>query len=237
MKDNKPTVLLKINWEEDSKESQLQPKPNQNQTQLLDELANVEHIARGLLEKIMKGNAIKESGKRTAYFRKVRFEIKEQLSNFQYVLSPLLSKDKLKKIQAVFTHFIQYLDERINNTEEYANHKATKPNQTVADKTVDLDSKLDTEKLFLRLSEVVKSEIARDKAKGSQSIDVYLSREEVAGLLKVSKVTVNTWMKSGKLPYTRIGRRVLFKKEEIDSLLKPINQVHERRKGGNHSDS
>jgi hypothetical protein len=44
----------------------------------------------------------------------------------------------------------------------------------------------------------------------------YLSRREVAGFLKVSLVTVHKWTKEGL-----IGRRVMYKKDEIeDSLMK-----------------
>lgn len=47
----------------------------------------------------------------------------------------------------------------------------------------------------------------------------YLSRKEVSELLKVSLVTVHNWTKEGLINSYRIGRRVMYKKEEIEESL------------------
>jgi excisionase family DNA binding protein len=47
----------------------------------------------------------------------------------------------------------------------------------------------------------------------------YLSRKEVSELLKVSVVTVHTWTKEGLIHSYRIGRRVMYKKDEIEESL------------------
>jgi len=42
-----------------------------------------------------------------------------------------------------------------------------------------------------------------------------LNVEEIAEYLGVSKVTIFTWKREGKLPFHRLGRRVFFKESEI----------------------
>lgn len=49
--------------------------------------------------------------------------------------------------------------------------------------------------------------------------DKLMKIEEVCQLLKVSKVTVHKWKKSGRIPFHRISSRIFFKESEIlDSL-------------------
>jgi len=50
----------------------------------------------------------------------------------------------------------------------------------------------------------------------------YLTREGVAKAFEISLVTVDAWVKAGKLTAYRIGRKVRFKSSEIDSALKVI---------------
>ncbi|MCE4563466.1 helix-turn-helix domain-containing protein [Maribellus sp. CM-23] len=62
-----------------------------------------------------------------------------------------------------------------------------------------------------------------------QSNQNYLSRLEVAKLLKISLPTLNEWTKIGHLQSYRIGNRVLYKAEEVDkSLSKVMNLKHRR---------
>jgi excisionase family DNA binding protein len=49
--------------------------------------------------------------------------------------------------------------------------------------------------------------------------DVLLSRKEVSELLKVSLITISKYQRSGKLPYSRLGRNVYFKKRDIMKAL------------------
>lgn len=47
----------------------------------------------------------------------------------------------------------------------------------------------------------------------------YLTRKEVAQLLKTSLVTIHTWCKTGKLNSYGIGNRVYFRRSEIESAI------------------
>jgi excisionase family DNA binding protein len=57
-------------------------------------------------------------------------------------------------------------------------------------------------------------------------LDEYLSREELAAELKVSKRTLARWQdQADGLPVTRIGGRTLFRVDSVKAWLK----AHERR--------
>lgn len=52
----------------------------------------------------------------------------------------------------------------------------------------------------------------------------YLTKSELASLLKVSQNTINAWVCKGKIPYLKLGKgkksMVRFKREEIENWLK-----------------
>lgn len=54
---------------------------------------------------------------------------------------------------------------------------------------------------------------------GPERSSGYLSRLEVSNLLKISLPTLNMWTKQGILQSYRIGNRVLYRKEEVESSL------------------
>ena len=51
----------------------------------------------------------------------------------------------------------------------------------------------------------------------------YLTRGEVALMLKIDLSTVHNWTKSGKLKSYGIGNRVYFKREEVENSIKKLN--------------
>ena len=60
-----------------------------------------------------------------------------------------------------------------------------------------------------------------------KSDDQLLKRTDVAQMFEVSLVTVHAWMKSGTLPFHRIGRRTFFKKNEV---MESLSKVKIRKK-------
>ena len=64
----------------------------------------------------------------------------------------------------------------------------------------------------------------------SSEIDPLIKINEVCGILRISKVTVHKWKKSGRLPFHRISNRIFFKKSEILDSLKKIEAS--KTKGG-----
>ena len=52
----------------------------------------------------------------------------------------------------------------------------------------------------------------------------WLTRKEVAEMLKISLVTLNEWTKKGVLTSYRIGNRVRYKSHEVEESLKRITK-------------
>lgn len=59
--------------------------------------------------------------------------------------------------------------------------------------------------------------------KPSEQIE-YLTRAEVAKILKCDLSTVHNWTVKGKIKAYGLGGRVYYKRSEIESVLVPINQ-------------
>ena len=69
-------------------------------------------------------------------------------------------------------------------------------------------------------------EFARREAQGlTGRPDIFLTPEDVAGRLNVNVQTVRAWIRSGKLPASRLaGRRVLrIRESDIDAVLEPVD--------------
>ncbi len=54
----------------------------------------------------------------------------------------------------------------------------------------------------------------------------YLTIEEVTKILKVSRTTVYTWMKSGELKTYKLGKLVRIKREDLERFI----QLKERKR-------
>lgn len=57
---------------------------------------------------------------------------------------------------------------------------------------------------------------------------VFVTKKEIAATCKVTIVTVSAWMKSGKIPYLKIGRRVLFDKQKVMNHLVEKYEVNKQ---------
>jgi len=56
----------------------------------------------------------------------------------------------------------------------------------------------------------------------------YLTRQEVADILKVDISTIHNWSKQEKLIPYGIGSRVLFKRSEVEAQIIPLNRSNKR---------
>jgi len=63
-----------------------------------------------------------------------------------------------------------------------------------------------------------KREVKMDRNTSEQS--ELIGREEVAKMLKCNLVTIWRYMRDDKLPYYRVGRKILFRKDEILESIK-----------------
>lgn len=59
----------------------------------------------------------------------------------------------------------------------------------------------------------------------SNSLDDYLTREEVCKMLKVSNTTLFNWNNEGILKNYKVGRRVYYKREDVINLGNPLKAV------------
>lgn len=53
-----------------------------------------------------------------------------------------------------------------------------------------------------------------------QTDEKWVNLEDVAEYLSVSKDTIRVWMKDGKLPINKAGKRYKFKLSEVDNWLR-----------------
>ena len=54
----------------------------------------------------------------------------------------------------------------------------------------------------------------------NNEVEKWVNLEDIAEHLSVSKDTVRTWMKEGKLPIYKAGKRYKFKISEVDTWLR-----------------
>lgn len=54
----------------------------------------------------------------------------------------------------------------------------------------------------------------------AMGVEKWVNLEDVAVHLSVNEDTVRTWIKDGKLPFYRAGKRYKFKISEVDEWLK-----------------
>ncbi len=47
-----------------------------------------------------------------------------------------------------------------------------------------------------------------------------LTKSEAAHELRISENTLTAWVKAGRVPYIRIGRKYLFSRDELNRFLK-----------------
>lgn len=66
----------------------------------------------------------------------------------------------------------------------------------------------------------------------NQPKDEYLCDKDVSRLLKVSRRTLGEYRSNGTLPYYVLGRKVLYKRSEIEQVLKQGYRGTNRMRGG-----
>lgn len=79
------------------------------------------------------------------------------------------------------------------------------------------------EELIESVRRVIKQEIADLNLE--RTAPKYLTRREVADLLKISLPTLNDYTRTGRIKGHRIGSRVLYSEEEVTKAVKEIATV------------
>lgn len=77
-----------------------------------------------------------------------------------------------------------------------------------------------------KLVEHIASKVSEqlEEKQQQQAVDhEYLSRDQVAKMLRISLPTLHDWCKKGILQSYRLGKRVYFKSQEVEEAMKRIN--------------
>lgn len=90
------------------------------------------------------------------------------------------------------------------------------------------------EKLQDKFAEIVEQKIknllATNYKLEENNSKQYATREEVSERLRISLPTLNTLTKKGTIKSYRIGRRVLYKWDEVESMVEQITSTKYKRK-------
>lgn len=76
-----------------------------------------------------------------------------------------------------------------------------------------------------KLREIVREEV-QDALKISpkDEPDIFMDREQAAEMLHISLSTLHKHTRGGAIPWTRLGKRVLYRKADVEKALKMINE-------------
>jgi excisionase family DNA binding protein len=87
--------------------------------------------------------------------------------------------------------------------------------------------------LLLQIEQLIEAKISRQPQKENNQSG-YLSRKEVAKLLKITLPTLHDWTKLKYLRAYKIGTRVLYKELEVIETLEKVPSFKHRKGGMNH---
>ena len=90
--------------------------------------------------------------------------------------------------------------------------------------------------LLEKIGQVIDSKlslVAAQTSKENQS--KFITRQEVAKLLKISLPTLNEWTKLGWLQSYKLGNRVLYKQDEIELAVSKVATYKFKKGGFNHA--
>jgi len=92
-------------------------------------------------------------------------------------------------------------------------------------------SGLTPDDLLLRIEQIIDSKLGRQPHLKTEDASEYITRKEVAKLLKVCLPTLHDWTKLGWLQSYKMGNRVLYKRHEVEAALHQV-QFQKGKKTG-----
>src|SRR4051812_20081219 len=85
---------------------------------------------------------------------------------------------------------------------------------------------IDVNDLLEKIGQVIESKLTQLASQNEvQKQNQFLSRAEVARLLKISLPTLNDWTKLGWLQSYKMGNRVLYKQNEVEEALHKVSNL------------
>lgn len=87
--------------------------------------------------------------------------------------------------------------------------------------------------LLERIGQIIETKMRLYNQPLTKNQSSFISRSEVASLLKISLPTLNEWTKLGWLLSYKMGNRVLYKAEEVELAICKVSG-YKYKKGGSH---
>jgi Helix-turn-helix domain len=85
------------------------------------------------------------------------------------------------------------------------------------------------DEFIFKLTELFEAKLEQSKLPIIKNRSHYLTRIEVAKILKISLPSLSTYTKEGWLQSYKIGNRVLYKPEEIDQAIQKLSTYKHKR--------
>lgn len=92
-------------------------------------------------------------------------------------------------------------------------------------------SGLTVDDLLLRIEQMMEAKLNAPLQQKVKDKTEYITRKEVASILKITLPTLHEWTKLGWLPSYKMGSRVLYKKAEVEKAIDSV-QAYKYKKGG-----
>jgi excisionase family DNA binding protein len=93
---------------------------------------------------------------------------------------------------------------------------------------------ISAKELFERIGQLIDSKLSKVASHQQTSQSKFITRLEVAKLLKISLPTLNDWTKLGWLQSYKIGNRVFYKSDEVEASISAL-ATYKFKKGGVHA--
>ena len=87
--------------------------------------------------------------------------------------------------------------------------------------------------LLAKIGQLIDEKIGNLQQPKEKKQSQFISRKEVAALLKISLPTLNQWSKLGWLLSYKMGNRVLYDAQEVEQALCKVT-AYKHKKGGYH---
>ncbi len=87
--------------------------------------------------------------------------------------------------------------------------------------------------LLEKIGQLIDERVGKPQQSTEQNQSKFISRQEVASLLKISLPTLNEWTKEGRLIAYKMGNRVLYKSDEVEQAFCKVT-AYKYKKGVYH---
>lgn len=93
---------------------------------------------------------------------------------------------------------------------------------------------ISSKELIDRIGQLIDSKLSKVASHQQTTQSRFITRHEVASLLKISLPTLNDWTKLGWLQSYKVGSRVFYKAEEVEASISKL-ATYKFKKGGGHA--